>query len=148
MVQNVTIRVSFLFLFMVHFYNLAIGILRLVFWAGSFVNSKASLFIKGRKNIFKNIKSAFIDNTSPIIWVHCASLGEFEQGRPVMEKLKREFQSHKILLTFCSPSGVEVRRSYGQGVGIGYLAWGAHTSGVKVFAGGGGVVGRGAAGRS
>lgn len=51
-------------------------------------------------------------NTSPVTWIHCSSLGEFEQGRPIIERLRREFPDHKILLTFFSPSGYEVRKNY------------------------------------
>jgi 3-deoxy-D-manno-octulosonic-acid transferase len=108
---------------MVHLYNLVIGILRLLYWLVSFINPKAALFINGRKNIFKNIKSALLENTSPLIWVHCASLGEFEQGRPVMEKLKNEFPTHKIMLTFFSPSGFEIRKNYDKADYVFYLPW-------------------------
>lgn len=52
------------------------------------------------------------NNSSPLVWVHCASLGEFEQGRPIIESIKQEFPSHKIFLTFFSPSGYEVRKNY------------------------------------
>ena len=48
----------------------------------------------------------------PLIWMHCASLGEFEQGRPIIERLKTDYPGYKILLTFFSPSGYEVRRDY------------------------------------
>lgn len=51
-------------------------------------------------------------NTSPLVWIHCSSLGEFEQGRPIIERLRKEFASHKILLTFFSPSGYEIRKNY------------------------------------
>jgi 3-deoxy-D-manno-octulosonic-acid transferase len=75
-------------------------------------NAKAKLWIEGRNNVFENLKNAFEGNNSPVIWVHCASLGEFEQGRPVIERLKKLYPSHKILLTFFSPSGYEVRKNY------------------------------------
>lgn len=51
-------------------------------------------------------------NTSPVVWIHCASLGEFEQGRPIIERIRKEFPAYKILLTFFSPSGYEVRKNY------------------------------------
>ncbi len=74
---------------------------------------KAKIFLKGRKNIFDKIGSAIqktgFDN---LIWFHCASLGEFEQGRPLIEKIKRDDPQIKILLTFFSPSGYEVRKNY------------------------------------
>ncbi len=62
-------------------------------------------------------------NTSPLVWVHCASLGEFEQGRPIIEALKKESPSLKILLTFFSPSGFEVRKNYAHADYIFYLPW-------------------------
>lgn len=74
-------------------------------------NNKARLWIRGRKDIFQNIARK-LDHDSPIIWMHCASLGEFEQGRPVLEKIKKTFPAYKILLTFFSPSGYEVRKNY------------------------------------
>jgi 3-deoxy-D-manno-octulosonic-acid transferase len=58
--------------------------------AGRF-NTKARAFNAGRRDIFKRLTNTLGSNTAPIIWVHCASLGEFEQGRPVIEKLKLEF---------------------------------------------------------
>jgi 3-deoxy-D-manno-octulosonic-acid transferase len=116
---------------MVHLYNISIGILRFLFWLASFFNSKATLFTKGRKDIFKKIKSSLRENKSPVIWVHCASLGEFEQARPVIEKFKSEFQSYKILLTFFSPSGFEVRKNYDQADYIFYLPWDTHKNAVR-----------------
>jgi 3-deoxy-D-manno-octulosonic-acid transferase len=118
---------------MVHLYNLAIGFLRVLYWVVSFFNSKAALFINGRKNIFKNIKSALLENTDPIIWVHCASLGEFEQGRPVMEKLKNEFPKHKIMLTFFSPSGYEIRKKYNKADYIFYLPWDTKKNAIRLL---------------
>lgn len=53
-----------------------------------------------------------ISPTDKVIWVHCSSLGEFEQGRPVMEKIKKEFPQHKLAVSFFSPSGFEVRKDY------------------------------------
>ncbi len=67
--------------------------------------------MQGRKNIFKKLEQA-IPQSEKIIWMHCASLGEFEQGRPVLEKLKAQCTGHKILLTFFSPSGYEAQKNY------------------------------------
>lgn len=74
-------------------------------------NPKARLWSIGRQNIMHNLEAA-ITPGSKIIWMHCASLGEFEQGRPVLEKLKVLNRNYKILLTFFSPSGYEVRKDY------------------------------------
>lgn len=87
----------------------------LLFKAGIFIsslfNSKAKKWLKGRKGIFEKLKDA-IPADGKNIWIHCSSLGEFEQGRPVMEQLKQEFPDYKILLTFFSPSGYEARKNY------------------------------------
>ncbi len=78
----------------------------------SLFNNKARLWVDGRKNIFSFLQSVFTNNTSPVIWFHCASLGEFEQGKPVMEKLKELHPTYKLLVTFFSPSGYEIRKNY------------------------------------
>ena len=77
----------------------------------SLFNEKACKWVKGRKNIFKNLEAA-ISKDDKVVWMHCASLGEFEQGRPVLEKLKTDFPNYKFLITFFSPSGYEVQKNY------------------------------------
>lgn len=74
-------------------------------------NNKLNLFVDGRKEVFSKLKSE-ISSNDKTIWMHCASLGEFEQGRPIIEKLKVDYPSYKIVLTFFSPSGYEVRKDY------------------------------------
>ena len=78
----------------------------------AFFNPKAKLWVDGRKQIFNKLALSFENNTNKVVWVHCASLGEFEQGRPIIEKLKKENTEIKILLTFFSPSGYEIQRKY------------------------------------
>lgn len=73
-------------------------------------NKKAALWLKGRKNIFEQVSFAFQNNMAAVVWFHCASIGEFEQGRPLMEQMKLKFPSHKILVTFFSPSGYEAKK--------------------------------------
>ncbi|HTL80267.1 MAG TPA: glycosyltransferase N-terminal domain-containing protein [Bacteroidia bacterium] len=75
-------------------------------------NAKAKAWLQGRKNWEEELRKKFPGNTSKVVWFHCASLGEFEQGRPVMERFRKENPEWKILLTFFSPSGYEVRRNY------------------------------------
>ena len=75
-------------------------------------NKKARLFSNGRIGILQHVEGKLKGDSSPRIWVHCASLGEFEQGRPVIEKLKATFTNKKIVLTFFSPSGYELRKEY------------------------------------
>ena len=83
-------------------------------------NSKARLWVEGRKEIFERLE-ATIPSNEPIIWVHAASLGEFEQGRPIIEEIKRREPTTKILLTFFSPSGYEIRKNYTEADYIFYL---------------------------
>jgi len=79
-------------------------------------NIKAGKWIKGRKNILKKIQSEIPagqrSKASKLIWVHCSSLGEFEQGKPVIEKIRAQGTKNRILLTFFSPSGYEVKKNY------------------------------------
>ena len=84
-------------------------------------NEKAKLWVAGRKNIFEQLTNAFVGNTSKVIWMHCSSLGEFEQGRPIIEKLKLNTPNLKFLLTFFSPSGYEVRKNYNGADWVFYL---------------------------
>lgn len=74
-------------------------------------NTKARKWVQGRQNILERIEAA-MTGQDKVIWVHCASLGEFEQGRPVMERLRQIHTGHRILLTFFSPSGYEARKDY------------------------------------
>ncbi len=75
-------------------------------------NPKGDLWVKGREGIFGKIESEIKTLPSKPIWMHCASLGEFEQGRPLLEELKRNDPSVKIVLSFFSPSGYEVMKNY------------------------------------
>lgn len=93
------------------FYNIAIYLYTFAIKIASLFNKKAKLWVNGRKNLFLNINSK-INQKERIIWFHASSLGEFEQGRPVMEKIKKTFPHYKILLTFFSPSGYEIRKNY------------------------------------
>jgi 3-deoxy-D-manno-octulosonic-acid transferase len=89
----------------------------------SWRSQKARLWLAGRSSIFEQLtqwKNSF-PSSEKIIWMHCASLGEFEQGRPIIEQIKKEYPSYKILLTFFSPSGYEVRKNYSGADAIFYL---------------------------
>ena len=74
-------------------------------------NKKAKLWVNGRKSIFKQI-SEQVSHNEDIIWFHCASLGEFEQARPLIEYIKQKQPNYRILLTFFSPSGYEIQKNY------------------------------------
>ncbi len=86
----------------------------------AFFKPKAKQFVSGRKNWKQNLASK-IDTNARYIWVHCASLGEFEQGRPLIEEIKKRFPQYRILLTFFSPSGYEIRKNYDQADIIMYM---------------------------
>lgn len=101
-------------------YNISMLIYGLLVRLASLFNAKAKLFIKGRKGIFKHISAKFNGDEHPI-WFHFASLGEFEQGRPVLESIKASKPNEKIIVTFFSPSGYEIRKNYALADGIFYL---------------------------
>lgn len=92
-------------------YSLAIFLYMLVVILVSPFNKKAWLLVKGHLNTYRILRHK-IDRNARYVWFHAASLGEFEQGRPLMERFKREHPEFKILLTFFSPSGYEVRKDY------------------------------------
>jgi 3-deoxy-D-manno-octulosonic-acid transferase len=92
-------------------YNISIQIYVIAIRFAALFNAKAKLWIKGRKAIFQKIEEV-IKGEQNIVWFHCASLGEFEQGKPIIEGYRQKYPSHKILLTFFSPSGFEIRKNY------------------------------------
>ncbi|MCR9181413.1 MAG: 3-deoxy-D-manno-octulosonic acid transferase [Flavobacteriaceae bacterium] len=73
-------------------------------------SAKMKLFINGRKTVFQTLKSQLSDSDKAI-WFHCASLGEYEQGLPVMEAVKKRYPKHKLVVSFFSPSGYENKRN-------------------------------------
>jgi 3-deoxy-D-manno-octulosonic-acid transferase len=115
---------SFAFPMQKFLYTLCIYSLKLIFILASPVNRKARLFVQGRKNYFSKLKAAFaLRGDELFVWIHCASLGEFEQGRPLIELFKERLPHVKILLTFFSPSGYEVQKNYAHVDQIFYLPW-------------------------
>ncbi|MCH5182462.1 MAG: 3-deoxy-D-manno-octulosonic acid transferase [Prevotellaceae bacterium] len=92
-------------------YSLAIYLYALGAKLFALRNRKARLLVRGQRETWKILRER-IDSRSHYIWFHAASLGEFEQGRPLIERLRREQPDKKILLTFFSPSGYEVRKNY------------------------------------
>jgi 3-deoxy-D-manno-octulosonic-acid transferase len=105
---------------MILFYKTGIFFYSLLIHIYSIFNEKARFFVRGRKN-WKEILTQKIDRNAKYIWFHCASLGEFEQGRPVIEELKEQFPEYKIALTFFSPSGYEIRKNYPLADVVAYL---------------------------
>jgi 3-deoxy-D-manno-octulosonic-acid transferase len=104
-------------------YTVILLLLRFGMRIASLFDSKASLFVTGRKDLLKNLSQAIGDRPGPVVWFHCASLGEFEQARPLIEMLKNESPQFKILLTFFSPSGYEIRKNYSFADFVFYLPW-------------------------
>lgn len=101
-------------------YNIFIQLYVLGIRIASLWNKKAKQWIEGRKNLFEGLEQK-IKHDDKIIWVHCASAGELEQGKPVIEKLKNIYPSHKILISFFSPSGYEAAKKYAPADVITYL---------------------------
>lgn len=101
-------------------YNLAIVLYEYVLAIVALWNRKARLWCKGRKGIFQRMQQA-IAAEDRVVWMHVASLGEFEQGRPILEAIREQYPDRKILLTFFSPSGYEIRKNYAGADCIFYL---------------------------
>ena len=95
---------------MLFLYNLIIQIASFLLKIVAVFSPKIKLFVEGRKSIFEILESE-ISVTDKTIWFHSASLGEYEQGLPVIERIKEKFPNHKIVVTFFSPSGYEVRKN-------------------------------------
>jgi len=96
-----------------YLYELGLIIFRFLLVVVSPFNSKAKLWIKGRKKLLPYISEKLAtEKNVKRIWVHVASLGEFEQGRPIIEQIKKLHPEYKIVLTFFSPSGYEIRKDY------------------------------------
>lgn len=109
----ITILFPLSFVPMILFYQLFLRFYYFFIWLAAKWNSKAKNWIEGRQNWQQLLAKRWQTIPGhPVLWMHCASLGEFEQGRPVLEKLKLQNPKLRILLTFFSPSGYEVRKNY------------------------------------
>lgn len=113
---------------MIFFYSIGIHCYALFIRIASLFNKKAKLFIQGRKN-----QKAIFNKSEPgknqrVIWFHCASLGEFEMARPIIEDYRIKHSDHFIVLTFFSPSGYEIRKNYNQVDAILYLPFDTRTN--------------------
>jgi len=129
-------------------YDLIIHLYGDVISIAAIFNPKARKWMKGRKGLFTRISSQMAVPSSQetdlqtklrtancelrtVIWFHCASLGEFEQGRPVIEAFRKKHPGWKILLTFFSPSGYEIRKNYDGADYIFYLPLDTHWNAKK-----------------
>jgi len=84
-------------------------------------NNKARRWLSGRKDLFTHLGVFAGGTQKPIIWFHCASLGEFEQARPLLEAIRQQYPRYNILLSFFSPSGYEIRKDYAGADWVSYL---------------------------
>jgi 3-deoxy-D-manno-octulosonic-acid transferase len=92
-------------------YDLGIRFYYLLILLVSLFHVKARQWVRGRKGLMKKMEAA-VEPGLPLVWFHCSSLGEFEQGRPLIENIRERDPDLKILLTFFSPSGYEIRKNY------------------------------------
>lgn len=92
-------------------YSFALFLYRQLVRLVSYVKPKAQLWNEGQNMVWEGLEKALAHNTRPVAWFHTASLGEFEQGKPVMEAYRAQYPDHFILVTFFSPSGYEVRKN-------------------------------------
>jgi len=90
-------------------YNIAVFKIKVLFFILKFFNSKIKLFLEERKNVFEILKKN-ISNSEKYIWIHVASLGEYEQGLPIFKEIKSLYHDHKIVVSFFSSSGYEVKK--------------------------------------
>ena len=95
---------------MLFIYNIIVQIADFLLKIIAVFHPKIKFFVEGRKSIFEILHNQ-INPSDQIIWFHAASLGEYEQGLPLIEKIKENYPEHKILLSFFSPSGYEVRKN-------------------------------------
>ncbi|MEO1009688.1 MAG: glycosyltransferase N-terminal domain-containing protein [Bacteroidota bacterium] len=93
-------------------------------------NPKIKRFVRGRDTVFEDLQNA-ISPEDKIIWMHVASLGEFEQGLPVLEKMRAAYPFHKLLVTFFSPSGFEVKKNTPSADIVAYLPMDTHQNAVQ-----------------
>ncbi|WP_316932511.1 3-deoxy-D-manno-octulosonic acid transferase [Altibacter lentus] len=108
--NNVIRILAFQEIYMRILYSFLTRIAYVHMWVAQFFSKKMRQFIQGRIYTFETIEK-HIDPKDKTIWFHCASLGEFEQGVPIMEAVRKEFADHKIVVSFFSPSGFEVKKN-------------------------------------
>ncbi|MFC2175494.1 3-deoxy-D-manno-octulosonic acid transferase [Bacteroidota bacterium] len=102
-------------------YNIGIRLYHFGVLVASFFNPKAKLWLQGRKGLLAKIERECSGYTGKTMWVHCASLGEFEMARPIMEGVKSTEPETRLVLTFFSPSGFEIRKNYALADHVFYL---------------------------
>lgn len=116
---------------MLALYNIGIRLYYFGVFIASFFDSKAKLWLEGRKNLFGKIEQELGEFSEETVWVHCASLGEFEMARPIIEGLKKADSNLRIILTFFSPSGFEIRKNYDLADHVFYLPLDTRTNAAR-----------------
>lgn len=101
-------------------YTFAIRVFGLLVWVAARFKRTARLWVEGRRHWHRRL-SAEIREPGNLVWFHAASLGEFEQGRPIIERVRQQYPDHRILLTFFSPSGYEVRKDFDKADYVHYI---------------------------
>jgi 3-deoxy-D-manno-octulosonic-acid transferase len=107
--------------FMLFLYNFSIALYGLALRLAAPLNQKARLLVAGRQNWREPLSAKPLDSARPVAWFHAASLGEFEQGRPVIEAFRAAYPDWQVVLSFFSPSGYEVRKTYAGADVVTYL---------------------------
>lgn len=97
-------------------------------------NSKARLAVEGRRNILNKVRRELAGNSKPVLWMHSASLGEFEQGRFLLENIRRQYPGYCLVVTFFSPSGYEIIKNYKDADHIFYLPFPTKANAKKFIA--------------
>lgn len=113
-------------------YNFFIKLYPFIIRLAAPFQQKAKFWAEGRKRVFERMQEA-ISSVHPLVWMHCSSLGEFEQGRPLIEKIRIYYPSYKVLLTFFSPSGYEVRKNYNGADYVFYLPMDSRKNASRFF---------------
>ncbi|MEO0340255.1 MAG: glycosyltransferase N-terminal domain-containing protein, partial [Bacteroidota bacterium] len=93
-------------------YHIGIYLLGFAMRLAAIFHPKARKWVQGRKDWASRLSEQIGEESGPLIWMHCASLGEFEQGRNLLEAIKEQYPQHRIALSFYSPSGYEIRKEY------------------------------------
>lgn len=101
-------------------YDLAVYLTAMLLHVPALFQPKLRAFLKGRREVWTYLQ-AFRDKNRPLIWMHAASLGEFEQGLPVLQGLQKTYPDYQFLVTFFSPSGYEIKKDKIPGAGVAYL---------------------------
>jgi 3-deoxy-D-manno-octulosonic-acid transferase len=102
-------------------YRIGLSLYSLLVQFAAIFHPKAKLFVKGQRHVFDTLEAMMKGRRDKLVWFHCASLGEFEQGRPLIDQFRASYPKVFILLTFFSPSGYEVRKHYPHVDAVAYL---------------------------